>query len=1539
MRVPSARSSVAYDDYPSHLHPHALRSVSSRFSLGDFAATRSEFDFDDDASSIFERATVASEAGDVAGDKFVAVGGLNLDLDQVNGPGQMVIEHREEDDEGGSSGDYYDLLCLPRDPLLTPRRIRRAYWTLLALLLDDTYPENLSPLATAYLNQAQQAFETLIDPARRVHYDMRSRAWLITDDDSQKENFEELYEDALVHHQWLVQRRDFESSAVTLRLDASALVQGARQLGNRNVLLQPLDFALSQSVTTALPHFRRFLMSLVDDRRLASHVRATGALTELTAAPNIYLPAPELTLSGSAYGLFDVVAIPTSLPDLIHPLHTPLTPSPKLQRLAPRAFSPGVNLDLHQDILRRTADGGVLKSFVQFYCDPLGRRLGTRLSHEVAVGKKPLTIEVNTQSSRIASQTLSQAAAGLSYSVANGLAYISAGSDGWRGDMIGTLSANQNRKIPSHLATNGIVLATEKKSSSPLADPSSLSKISLVTPNIGMVYSGMGPDYRVLVDKARKVSHTGYKRIYNEYPPTRILVQDVAKVMQEATQSGGVRPYGVSLLIAGWDEGILPEDEEKEAAEGEEKKPSGKTGGILKGGPMLYQVDPSGSYFPWKATAIGKSATSAKTFLEKRYTEGLELEDAVHIALLTLKETIEGEMSGETIEIDHKPQDWESMEATMRTHYEREQREIQIMEQIEASESAEYEEYVVESTNARLDFENAKAHLSHFCGQLSPGEYIDKRPEYIPRVVDNGVPPSLRVTVLLPSYVPAAVRHAESRRSWKSEHQASKDAAFQAYVALYEAGLVNEHMLPLTAKDIVPANEPRVATLQVNGLLNVWLGIAQAWITSTETWLTLVHLRDATGLTRGTYIMRIPVALPALPSTPVYFDREGPWLLDFGPQERKENLEMPDHTSVLLALHFGHRWSIAHGQQQVISFASQDGELNISQLSARVFTTADADREEMLYLVRDESGCPYVYDHFLNGKPSLELVQRPFRRIGDSPGFQDAPSNIPYLALRKWPRYLALLHQQNVNDLLPQATNKKPYARVHPAPWAKVDTIPLDHAYFGALIPFISHIVEVRLVAEQLSSSLLRDLNFSDPSLVLAAISTKGSLEATNYERLELLGDSILKLCTTANAAALLSNSRLCRAALDAGLDRFVLTENFTCRTWRPIYVNDMMEKGARNSGPRTISTKTLADIVEALIGAAYIDGGLPKALGCISIFLRELDWKPLPACQKILYSLAPPDVPLPPMLVPLEDLIGYTFTKKSLLIEAITHASFTVGHVNGCLERLEFLGDAILDDIVVSHLFPLNLSHDRMHLLKTASVNGDLLGFLALECHAEEDEVIIDIDFSPSDTDFNPQNSAGVEQKLKQTRRKIPLWKFMRHSSIEVVQQQTKAASVHADLRGQIMHALEHGSSYPWSLLARLHPAKFFSDMVEAVLGAVWVDSGDMGACIRVAERLGILPVLSRLAKEDVHVLHPKQELGEIAGPRTVEYLLTLPEDAAGLQSATRKYACKVMVGDRCVAEVDDGVARDEVETKAAEVAVQTLKNEQADAKQAAEH
>jgi 20S proteasome subunit alpha 2 len=96
----------------------------------------------------------------------------------------------------------------------------------------------------------------------------------------------------------------------------------------------------------------------------------------------------------------------------------------------------------------------------------------------------------------------------------------------------------------------------------------------------------------------------------------------------------------VSLLVAGWD---------------------------ITRGPTLYQVDPSGSFWAWKASAIGKNMVNAKTFLEKRYvvlllllpsTDGLRrynddisLEDAIHTALLTLKEGFEGQMTEKTIEI------------------------------------------------------------------------------------------------------------------------------------------------------------------------------------------------------------------------------------------------------------------------------------------------------------------------------------------------------------------------------------------------------------------------------------------------------------------------------------------------------------------------------------------------------------------------------------------------------------------------------------------------------------------------------------------------------------------------------------------------------------------------------------------------------------------------------------------------------------------------------------------------------------------------
>jgi 20S proteasome subunit alpha 2 len=102
-------------------------------------------------------------------------------------------------------------------------------------------------------------------------------------------------------------------------------------------------------------------------------------------------------------------------------------------------------------------------------------------------------------------------------------------------------------------AANGVVIATEKKLPSILVDETSVQKIQSLTPNIGVVYSGMGPDFRVLVRKSRKQAQQ-YYRLYKETIPVTQLVRETAAVMQEFTQSGGVRPFGVSLLIAGYDD-------------------------------------------------------------------------------------------------------------------------------------------------------------------------------------------------------------------------------------------------------------------------------------------------------------------------------------------------------------------------------------------------------------------------------------------------------------------------------------------------------------------------------------------------------------------------------------------------------------------------------------------------------------------------------------------------------------------------------------------------------------------------------------------------------------------------------------------------------------------------------------------------------------------------------------------------------------------------------------------------------------------------
>ena len=120
-----------------------------------------------------------------------------------------------------------------------------------------------------------------------------------------------------------------------------------------------------------------------------------------------------------------------------------------------------------------------------------------------------------------------------------------------------------------------VVLGCEKRSAMKLQDTRiTPSKIGLVDGHVCLAFAGLNADARILVDKARLEAQS--HRLTVEDPVTiEYIAQYIAGVQQRYTQSGGVRPFGLSTLIMGFDKG------------GKDTTP------------RLYQTEPSGIYSAW----------------------------------------------------------------------------------------------------------------------------------------------------------------------------------------------------------------------------------------------------------------------------------------------------------------------------------------------------------------------------------------------------------------------------------------------------------------------------------------------------------------------------------------------------------------------------------------------------------------------------------------------------------------------------------------------------------------------------------------------------------------------------------------------------------------------------------------------------------------------------------------------------------------------------------------------------------------------------
>ncbi len=167
----------------------------------------------------------------------------------------------------------------------------------------------------------------------------------------------------------------------------------------------------------------------------------------------------------------------------------------------------------------------------------------------------------------------------------------------------------------------GIVLAVDKRITSKLVEVASIEKIFQIDENIGAATSGLVADARVLVDRAR-VEAQSNRIIYNEPIDIEILAKKICDFKQLYTQHGGVRPFGIALLIAG-----------------------------VNDAPRLFETDPSGALIEYKATAIGAGRNTAMEIFEEKYHEDMSKEEAIELALKVMREVTEGKLSEETVEL------------------------------------------------------------------------------------------------------------------------------------------------------------------------------------------------------------------------------------------------------------------------------------------------------------------------------------------------------------------------------------------------------------------------------------------------------------------------------------------------------------------------------------------------------------------------------------------------------------------------------------------------------------------------------------------------------------------------------------------------------------------------------------------------------------------------------------------------------------------------------------------------------------------------
>jgi proteasome alpha subunit len=178
---------------------------------------------------------------------------------------------------------------------------------------------------------------------------------------------------------------------------------------------------------------------------------------------------------------------------------------------------------------------------------------------------------------------------------------------------------------------DGVILAVEERPRK-LQTPGETQKIFQVDDHLGVAAAGYIPDARVQVDQARVAAQSN-KLVYDEPVDIETVAKKLSDMSQQYTQYAGVRPFGVSLIIAGVD----------------------------SGGPQLFLTDPSGTYVGYYAIAIGAGSDQVAEYLEQRYKEEISVDDALTLAVESIYLVSEDKVGTRHIKMAIIPTDTKQM--------------------------------------------------------------------------------------------------------------------------------------------------------------------------------------------------------------------------------------------------------------------------------------------------------------------------------------------------------------------------------------------------------------------------------------------------------------------------------------------------------------------------------------------------------------------------------------------------------------------------------------------------------------------------------------------------------------------------------------------------------------------------------------------------------------------------------------------------------------------------------------------------------------